>query len=147
MKQLSYLLLACALAFTGCSKEEAPDHAEPYIGKWVQTAYRNSSTNSFIGQEDGTYVQFNADGTFTHFYSGWGSFNETTTGTYKMTSDMSMELSIAGEASKATVDFYDVEGNTETLQFLFFHTGTYKFEKQAGSDNSVSVKVPYSPDH
>lgn len=143
MKQLFYLSLACVLALAGCSKEEAPNPAEPYIGRWVQTAYQSSSTGTFIGQEDGTYMQFNADGTFTHFYSGWGAFDETTTGTYKMTSDMSMELSIPGESPKATIDFYDVEGETARVQFLFFHTGTYMFEKQEG----VSFKIPYSPDH
>jgi hypothetical protein len=144
MKWILSIALACMLAFAGCSKEETPkDYAEPYVGKWVQTAYKSSSTGTFIGQEDGTYVQFNADGTFIHFYSGWGSFNETTTGTYKMTSDMSMELSIPGETSKATIDFYDVDGKTARVQFLQFYTGTYEFEKQAG----VSFKVPYSSDH
>lgn len=129
MKNLYYLLIIYILAFAGCSKSETPNYAEPYIGKWVQTAYKSSSTETFIGQEDGTYIQFNANGTFTYFYSGWGAFNETTTGTYKMTSDMSMELSIPGETLKATIDFYDVERNTATLQFLFFHSGTYKFKK------------------
>lgn len=131
MKKILLLSLAyCMLAITGCSKDEEPNYAEPYIGKWVQTAYKASS-GAFIGQEDGTYIQFNADGTFIFFLGG--VFNETTTGMYKMTSGISMELNISGETSKPTIDFYDVEGNTATVQFLFFNTGTYKMEKRSSN--------------
>lgn len=129
MKNLYFLFITGLLVcFTSCSSDEnEPNYSEKYIGKWVQTAYE-SSTGNFIGQEDGTYIEFRNNGTFTFFLGS--VFNETTTGTYKMTSATSMELFIEGETSKPTIDFYDVEGNTARVQFLFFHTGTYKMKKQ-----------------
>lgn len=130
MQKLLFSLLACLLfVFSSCSKdEEKPkNYAEPFIGKWVQTFYKSSSTGTFIGQEDGTYIEFKANGTFTFFLGS--VFNETTNGTYSVPYENHIILKPEGE-KEATISVYDLEGSNATFQFLLFNTGTYKMQKR-----------------
>lgn len=130
MKRCYFILLAFfMLVIGGCSKDdnEPKNYGEPFIGKWVQTAYKSSSTDTFIGQEDGTYIEFKADGSFIFFLGS--VFNETTTGTYSIPYENHIVLIPEGE-KEATISVYDLEGKNATFQFLLFNTGTYKFEKQ-----------------
>ena len=130
MQKLLFGLLTCLLlGFSSCSKddEQAKNYTEPFIGKWVQTAYRSSSTGTFIGQEDGTYIEFKANGSFTFFLGG--VFNETTTGTYSVPYENHIVLKPEDE-KESTISASQFEGNTATFQFLLFNTGTYKMKKQ-----------------
>jgi len=133
MKKI-FVLLVAAFTLFGCSGDDDEKGVNEVVGKWVQTYYRNSSTNSFIGQEDGTYFLFNSDGSFTFFYSGWGSFNETTTGKYVITGSASIPAFLQleyGNGEKAKVDILsrDEKGDaTFTIDGLY--TGTYKFRKK-----------------
>lgn len=130
MKKFLFGLLACLLlGLSSCSKDEekTKDYAEPFVGKWVQTFYKSSSTGTFIGQEDGTYIEFKANGTFTFFLGS--VFNETTTGTYSVPYENHIVLNPEGE-KEATISVYDFEGNNATFQFLLFNTGTYKMQKR-----------------
>lgn len=130
MQKLLFSILACLLfAFSSCSKdEEKPkNYAEPFVGKWVQTFYKSSSTGTFIGQEDGTYIEFKANGTFTFFLGS--VFNETTNGTYSVPYENHVILKPEGE-KEATISVSDLEGNNATFQFLLFNTGTYKMQKR-----------------
>lgn len=140
MKQLLLFIgLACVLAFAGCSKSETPEtpnYTEPYIGIWEKTAFQ-STNGVFIDQRDLTSIRFNNDGTFYLLYINYGYDNQHWNGTYKMTSESSMELSITGITRKATIEFYDMERNVATLRFKsldisvsqYLNNGVYKFEK------------------
>lgn len=127
MKKVFFMLLA-VIAFCGCSNEDEPNHAEAIYGKWVQVSYK-SSTGGFIGQEDGTYIQFNQNGTFEFFYSGLGVFNETTRGTYKTPTSFVIEL-LKEDGTTAEITINQIEGNKATFHFLYLHNGTYKFERK-----------------
>lgn len=130
MKRLLFALLTCVLfGLISCSKDEekTKNYAEPFVGKWVQTAYKSSSTGTFIGQEDGTYIEFKANGTFTFFLGS--VFNETTTGTYSAPYENHIILKPEGE-KEATISVYDLEGSNATFHFLLFNTGTYKMQKR-----------------
>lgn len=134
MKRFLFIsFLICV--FAGCSTDEketaAKNEINPYIGKWVQTSYKSSSTGTFIGQEDGTYIEFKSDRTFIFFLGG--VFKETTTGTYGMDSDelvnnVTLKLNDGKEASISI--YLEASNNIATFQFLLFNTGTYKFEKR-----------------
>ena len=138
MKNLYYLLIIYILALAGCSKSETPkipNYAEPYIGMWEKIAYQSDGV--FIDQRDLTSIRFNNDGTFYLLYINYGYDNQHWNGTYKMTSESSMELSITGITRKATIEFYDMERNVATLRFKsldisvsqYLNNGVYKFEK------------------
>ena len=133
MKELLVLMVA-VFALLGCSGDDDEKGVNEVVGKWVQTYYRNSSTNSFIGQEDGTYFLFGSDGTFTFFYSGWGSFNETTTGKYRVTGSASLPAFLEleyGDGEKAKVDILSPDANGDaTFVIDGLYTGTYKFRKK-----------------
>lgn len=127
MKNLVLCLFAILL-LVSCSKDDEPkDYASNVYGKWVQTAYKSSSTGTYIGQEDGTYIEFKANGTFTFFLGS--VFNETTTGTFSVPYENHIVLKPEGE-KEATISIYDLEGNKATFQFLFLNTGSYKMERR-----------------
>lgn len=130
MKARIFSLLTIVLVFVGCSKEEEQtNYAEALYGKWFQTTYLSSSTGTFIGQEDGTYIEFNNDGMFEFFYSGWGSFNETTEGTFTMSTSFLINLTLE-DNTKAIITI--VEQSENKLQLLFdgMRIGEYEFEKR-----------------
>lgn len=133
MKKLIFLLVA-VLALAGCSSDDDNNATNDVVGKWVQTYYRNNSTNSFIGQNDGTYFLFNSDGTFTFFYSGWESFNETITGKYKLSGSASLPAGLRLEYGNETGTIYistlDNDGNATFSVDGLLYTGTYKFRKE-----------------
>lgn len=127
-------ILAVMLALFGCSSDSDNTTANNVVGKWVQTSYRNTSTNSFIGQNDGTYFLFNADGTFTFYYSGWGSVNSTTMGKYKLSGSSSLpanlQLEYGNETGTISISTLDNDGNATFVVDGLLYTGTYKFQKE-----------------
>lgn len=134
MKRILFALVA-ALALVACSSDDDNNGGvNEVVGKWVQTYYKNSTTNSFIGQEDGTYLLLNSDGSFTFFYSGWGSSNETTTGKYRASSNSlptSLQLEY-GNGEKATI-YISTIGNDGNATFSvdgLLYTGVYKFQRR-----------------
>lgn len=135
MKKILVMLFA-VLAFAGCSgsDDDSPNAELGITGKWVQTYYRNSSTGSFIGQEDGTYFVFNADGSFVFFYSGWGALNSTISGKYVINGSASLPVFLELEyenGNKAKVDVLSLDANGEATFVIdgLLYTGTYKFSK------------------
>lgn len=133
MKKILFILVA-VLALAGCSSDDDNNTTNDVVGKWVQTYYRNSSTNSFIGQNDGTYFLFNADGSFTFFYSGWGAINSTTTGKYKLSGSASLpaglQLEYGNETGTIYISTLDNDGNATFSVDGLLYTGTYKFRKE-----------------
>lgn len=130
MKKYLFVLLAF-LSLVSCSKDETGEDGFSVVGKWVQTYYRNSGTNSFIGQEDGSYFLFGSDGSFTFFYSGWGAINETTTGKYRQEGSNTLRLQY-GEGETATVVISNLQEDGEatfTIDGLLY-TGVYKFKRR-----------------
>lgn len=127
------LTLGVVLYAPGCSSDDLPDEDskknEFIYGRWIQTAFLSSSTNTFIGQEDGTYIDFKRNGTFEFFYSGWGAFNETTKGTFTIASEFLVNLKLE-DGTDATISISERSGNKAEFQFLYMHTGRYKMEKQ-----------------
>lgn len=130
MKKLLFALISCVLVLYSCSKDESPkNYSEEIIGTWYQLSYKNNSTDSFIGQEDGTYIRFDNNGHFEFFYSGWGVFNETTIGTYSMNTDFLVEL-VLEDGTKASIIITEKEGNKAKFQFQDLYAGTYEMEKR-----------------
>jgi len=132
MKKFLFTLVA-VLALVSCSSDDNENNGiNEVVGKWVQTYYRNSRTNSFIGQEDGSYFLFGSDGSFTFFCSGWGAINETTTGKYRASSNSlptSLQLEY-GNGEKATI-YISTIGNDGNATFSvdgLLYTGVYKFQ-------------------
>lgn len=134
MKRILFALVA-VLALASCSSDDNENNGvNEVVGKWVQTYYQNTTTSSFIGQEDGSYFLFNSDGSFTFFYSGWGSINETTTGKYRASSNSlptSLQLEY-GNGEKATI-YISTIGNDGNATFSvdgLLYTGVYKFQRR-----------------
>lgn len=132
------LIMFASLFLLSCSKDDGGEAGDvsvnEVVGKWVQTYFRSRNTNTFIGQEDGTYILFKSDGTFTFFYSGWGSSNRTTTGKYKIPGSASLPAFVQleyGDNETGTIDIstLDNEGNATFLVNGLLFTGTYKFKK------------------
>jgi len=129
-KILSILCLCLVVLFSGCSsddEDEATNYSEKIVGKWIQKSYLNSG-GYFTEQEDGTYIQFRADGTFT-FYLG-SIFEETTNGTYSMPFESIIELKIEGETTKPSITISDLQNNKAKFRFALLHKGEYEMERQ-----------------
>lgn len=134
MKKFIFALVA-VLALVSCSSDDDENNGvNEVVGKWVQTYYQNTTTNSFIGQEDGTYLLLNADGSFTFFYSGWGSINRTETGKYRASSNsLPCYLQLeCGNGEKATIDIFNIEndGNATFIIDGLLYNGIYKFQRR-----------------
>ena len=133
-KVLFYIALISALILIGCTSGEEPGFEESslrdqLIGKWYQTEYRSPSTGTFIGQEDGSYIEFKSNGSFIYFYSGWGSFNETQTGTFSVAGSSIVNLSIS-DGSSGSITILDIEGSTATFQLFGIGSGILKYVKK-----------------
>jgi hypothetical protein len=129
------LALVALLSLVSCGGDDDNNPANEVVGKWVQTYYQNTTTNSFIGQEDGTYFLFNSDGSFTFFYSGWGSINETTTGKYKVVGSASLPASLQleygnGEKGTIFISLVGEDGNATFSVDGLLYTGVYKFKRR-----------------
>jgi hypothetical protein len=133
MKKFVFILLS-VFALLSCSKDDGEGERFSIAGEWVQTYYENNTTNSFIGQEDGTYFLFNSDGSFTFFYSGWGAINRTTTGRYTVEGS-SLPLSLRleygeGETAIIYVSTIGEDGNATFSVDGLLYTGNYKFKRR-----------------
>ena len=133
MKKFVFILLS-VFALLSCSKDDGEGERFSIAGEWVQTYHENTTTNSFIGQEDGTYFLFNSDGSFTFFYSGWGAINRTTTGRYTVKgSSLPLYLRLEyGEGETAIIDVSTIgeDGNATFSIDGSIHRGVYKFKRR-----------------
>lgn len=108
----SILVLFSVILFSGCSSDDdegEKDYSKKVVGKWIQKSYKNGD-GSFTPQEDGTYLQFMANGTFTYFVGG--VFQETTSGTYTMPFESIIKLKDSNENANHSSpggDIFEIE--------------------------------------
>ena len=131
---LSYFVLLVVIVFTGCAAGDEPGTEESLlrdrlVGKWYQTEYKSPSTGTFIGQEDGSFLEFKSSGSFTYYYSGWGSFDETRTGTFSVSGLSLINLSLS-DGSSGSITVLDLEGSSATFQLHGIGAGTFKYVKR-----------------
>ncbi len=129
MKKIFFLLFA--LVFAGCSRDD--DDAEfkrlDIVGRWEQTFFESSIIHIYVSQKDGTYFRFGSDGTFTFFYSGWGIFNTTITGTYEYEDYGVIRLTYGNETGSIIVMDPEEDGDTIFYIYGLQYDGAYKFRK------------------
>ena len=131
---LSYFVLFTVLVLSGCSAGDDPGTEEAglrdlLIGKWYQVEYKSPSSGTFIGQEDGSFIEFKSSGSFTYYYSGWGSFDETQTGTFSVSGSSMVNLSLS-DGSSGSITVLELEGAEATFRLSGIGAGTFKYVKR-----------------
>ncbi len=131
---LSYFVLLVVIVLTGCAAGDEPGAEEVglhdrLVGKWYQTEYKSPSTGTFIGQEDGSFLEFKSSGSFTYFYSGWGSFDETQTGTFSVSGSSRVDL-LLSDGSSGSLAVLQLEGSAATFVLSGIGAGTFKYVKR-----------------
>ena len=131
---LSYFVLLVIVLASGCSSGDEPGAEEAglrdlLVGKWYQVEYKSPSSGTFIGQEDGSFFEFKSSGSFTYFYSGWGSFDETQTGTFSVSGSSRVDL-LLSDGSSGSLAVLQLEGSAATFVLSGIGAGTFKYVKR-----------------
>lgn len=121
MRKLLFLPVLLLL-ISSCSKDEdkQDNYSDKIIGKWFQVAYLNSD-GYFTPQEDGTFIQFNADASFVYHIGG--VVNESTSGTYTMPFENVIKLNDGNDKAHSSpagyrfeIEIKEISGNNATVK-------------------------------